>query len=136
MYRFRGIALLAIGLLLLGLAACNDDDCPTCPEPTETPLPTMDNIWPHADGTEWTYAGQYKEYIPTAPKLAVPPYETEIPPMEILHTGLQLPLSGTPRIDMPYFWQMVRDGEITTHSGVTADYVREVMYLTGLDDPV
>jgi hypothetical protein len=50
--------------LVFGVSACNDDeDCVDCPDVT-TPDPTMANIWPHADGTAWTFDGVYRELEP------------------------------------------------------------------------
>jgi len=128
MYRSPWLILLFSSLLILGLAACNDDDCPTCPDPVNVTA-TMDNIWPHADGTVWSYAGEYQEYAMPDPDPDPLKSDTSIPSMALLHGDLQGPLGGIPDLELPIFYRLIRDGEITTESDVTADYLRSEIFV-------
>ena len=49
------LVLLMAGVFLMTVSACRDDD-------HDGVWPTMSNIWPHADGTSWTYEMDYAEY--------------------------------------------------------------------------
>ena len=48
--------LLVLGLLT-GLVACDDDDCPSCPDRDVTPsLTELEDAWPNDDGRAWSFA--------------------------------------------------------------------------------
>jgi hypothetical protein len=106
---------LAAALLLVG--ACNDDDeCTTCPPPQGGPMPTMANIWPHEDGTAWTYDIEYRENIPYPEPTGK---AGEIPTMEELHDALQEPLPGASVTDEDGIYRIAFDGMRETESGAT-----------------
>ena len=127
----RILILVAMTALLFLLPACNDDDeCPTCPD-TGTPAPTMANIWPHADGTAWTFDGVYRESTVPTP---VKDYGTEIPPMDDLHAALGEPLPGVVTMEEDGLYRFAFDGETTTLSGATGQKVVETMFAAPPED--
>ncbi len=110
------ISLIILAALLL-LAGCrDDDDCIDCPPADLPPEPTLANIWPHADGTQWVYDFDFNQYA--GPDLTDTP--PPLPSLADLHAALQLPIptdlieadAGTYRLEF--------DGQVTTESGVTA----------------
>ena len=111
------ILLITMVAALLLVAACNDDDdCATCPPPTNAPMPTLANIWPHADGTAWTYDFEYRENIPVPEPTGK---DGEIPTMEELHAALQDPLPGESVTDEDGLYRIAFDGIKETESGAT-----------------
>lgn len=118
------LIVLAAGLVLF--SACNDDDeCTTCPPPAGAPQPTMANIWPHADGTAWTYDIEYRELTPLP---TVDVKEGEIPTMEELHAALQAPLEGEIVTEEDGLYRLAFDGMVTTESGAEGQNVVETFY--------
>ena len=49
-------------VVVLLLAGCNDDDCVECPPPNSSAQPTLANIWPHTDRTQWVYDIEFNQY--------------------------------------------------------------------------
>lgn len=57
--RFSGRMVIAAAIVPLFLAGCKDDDPPACVNCTNTwrtPSPTIENVWPNADKSSWTYS--------------------------------------------------------------------------------
>ena len=115
---------LAAALFLV--AACNDDDeCVNCPG-TSAPYLTMANIWPHADGTAWTFDLEYRELKPNpegAGKVG------EVPSFEELHAALQEPMDGVVTDEGKGLFRFAFDGTLTTQSGVEAQRVLKTFSL-------
>lgn len=109
---WKRLALLC--LLPFLLVGCNDEDCAECPDPA--PMPTMDNIWPHEDGTGWVYDLQYREFEGPAPAETAPP----LPTLQALHAALAQPLEGDPLVEEQVLYRLRFEGELTTGPGVTA----------------
>jgi len=118
-------ALATICAVILLVAGCSDEsECPTCPgdDKTEVPNPTLQNIWPNADKTSWTYQQEVRVWegditiyptrddIPTAPL----PSWSEVFDLVESRTPVE-PHTATRRI-----YRMQFDGVTTTGSGVTA----------------
>lgn len=114
---------IAIAALLIALAlmvGCDDDDdCINCPGGTGA---TIQNIWPNADLTSWTYDYQLREWegnyttYPTLEQVLTTPLPSwkEIFDLCEAHEP-KTPFAIT---DEVYFLQF--DGTITTNPGVTA----------------
>ena len=66
----------------------DDDDCIDCPPADLPPEPTLANIWPHAEGTQWVYDFDFNQYA--GPDLTDPP--PPLPSLADLHAALQLPI--------------------------------------------
>lgn len=109
--------LLAVALIL-SVVACRDDV--TGPAAIE---PTMANVWPHANGTAWSFGGSYHEY--GAPP-QTDPADTTLPSMAELHADLQRPVAATVSKTLTGSLTMTIDGTITTRSGVTAQNLKPV----------
>ena len=122
MYR-RILILAAMAVLLVFVPACNDDDdCPTCPG--ATPAPTLANVWPHADGTAWTFEGTARRSEDPIPTKAA-----EVPTMEELHAELAQPLPGIMTHEYAGLYRLEFDGMVTTESGATGQKVVETMFV-------
>jgi len=118
---WKRLALLC--LLPLLLVGCNDEDCPDCPDPA--PMPTMSNLWPHADGTGWIYDLDYEMY-PAPP--ATDPVVQPMPSMAELHDALATVPAGDPIMDRQGLYRLRFEGEVTTESGVTAQNLVGTIY--------
>ena len=122
----RKILILALLPGLLLASACNDDDdCVNC-SGDGTPFPTMANIWPHADGSAWTFGLEYRELEPepgTGAKVG------EIPTMEELHAALQVPMDGIVTDEGEGYYRFALDGTVTTRSGAVAQQVVESFFM-------
>lgn len=118
----KRISLLLCAALLL--AGCSDDDCPSCPGSQDPPEPTLDNIWPHADGTRWTYDLRYAVHDGPEPSEDVPP----LPTMEELHAALQQPVDTPQQTLDSGLYRLEFDGEITSETGVTGQDLVESVY--------
>ena len=104
------LSVIAVGLLLL-VSACNDDDdCIDCPD-AGTPDPTMANIWPHADGTAWTFDVVYRELETIQ---GIQPADTAPLGTEELHDALQAPMPGMVTKEEEGLFRFTFDGTITT----------------------
>jgi hypothetical protein len=122
--------LLTVLVLTLGLAACNHENSPLCPG--YNPPPTMENIWPHADGNVWTFNGTMAEYPnPDFEEGETPP--ESIPAMEELHADLQRPVEAPADTLLEFIYRMALDGNVTTESGVTAQQMTNTFYTTSTD---
>lgn len=116
-------------LLLAGM--CEDDS----PTGTGAPLPdpTLDNLWPNADGASWTYALEERIWSEGLGDLYIVETPEEVPPPPTLDQVAALleehPHEPVTDEDEGYF--ILRfDGEITTDSGVTAQNLAEVVIWT------
>ncbi len=111
-------------LLLLVFAGCNDEDCPDCPGNAGDPLPTLANIWPHADGTGWIYDLEYRSF--DGPEIS--PEPPPLPTMEELHDALQQPV-GYDEVNLDEGLYRIRfEGTVTTESGVVGQDLVETFY--------
>lgn len=122
--------ILIAAALLLSVVACKDDV--TGPDPIK---PTMVNIWPHEDGTAWSFDGSYAKYEFPAKAM---PLDTALPSMAALHAELQRPIAGTPAETLTGILTMTLDGTITTRTGVTAqnlsvDFIADTTGVTAPD---
>lgn len=125
----RFVIFLLVISLLIPLTACNDDDeCPTCPD--ATPQPTMANIWPHEDGTAWTFEGEARRS-----EVPIPTKAAELPTMEDLHEALSEPLPGIVTDVLEGLYKIEFDGMITTQSGATGQNMVETMFVEADDSP-
>lgn len=108
--------ILLCSLLLLSMAACNDDDdCPTCPSDLAT-APTMANIWPHADGNSWTFDMTHREYPVDHSAVAfTDTTNPSLPSMAALHAELQMPLPGTPDFSEDVIFRFALNGLSLIH---------------------
>jgi hypothetical protein len=119
---YRRILILAVAAAVVVLVpACNDDDCPTCPG--ATPRPTMANIWPHADGTAWTFEGAARRS-----EVPLPVKAAEVPTMDELHAALAEPIPGIVTDVLEGLYRMELDGMITTESGATGQKVVQTFF--------
>ena len=118
---------LALTTALFLVSACNDDDdnCVDCPA-VGAATPTMANIWPHEDGTAWTYDLEYRELEPVPGANAK---EGEIPTMEELHSALQEPMVGIVTLEGDGLYRFAFDGLITTDTGAVGQHVRETFFV-------
>ena len=126
----RSIRYILLFLSVLSLAllvACNDEDCPTCPEPQDCPdcpdplSPTLENIWPNEDGNAWTYDLTANEFaIDYQVDLENPP---PLPTMEDLYIDLQGPAGGELLGTASGLFRFAFDGLTTTDPGVTGQNV-------------
>ncbi|MEZ4388844.1 MAG: hypothetical protein R3D98_14970 [Candidatus Krumholzibacteriia bacterium] len=116
--------ILSILLAVLFLAACSDDDCADCPEQPGDLEPTLDNIWPHADGTTWTYDLRYDVHEGPVPADEVPP----LPTMAELHAALQAPVAEDLLSSDLGLYRLQFDGMVTTDTDITAQNLVETIY--------
>jgi hypothetical protein len=109
----RRIILLALlALPLLWLCSCNDDDdCPTCPGEV---TPSLENLWPHADGTDWSYDFRYRVH-----ELETSVGDT-LPGMSTLHAALLEPVASALVSEDEGIYRQTVNGTVTTDSDVTA----------------
>lgn len=96
---------------LLALAACSDDD-------GSRPAPTLAEIWPHADGSAWTYEVTWT--VADDSTLVLP---TELPTLESLHADLARPAPGAVTADGSLFYTFALDGSTTTTGGLPAQVI-------------
>ena len=97
-------------LVLLALAACSDDE--------GGPAPTMATIWPHADGSAWTF-----ELISTLAWSDGVEMPTNLPSLEALHMDLQLPPPGVAAAVDTNLYTFALDGMTTTSAGMPVQAV-------------
>jgi hypothetical protein len=105
-------------LVFLG---CSDDDCVQCP-PDNSTNPTIENIWPNADKTAWTYAYEVRQWgseptiYPTRDDIPTDPLPTwsEIFAVVEAHAPVEPYLSEEGEYRIRF------DGMTTTGPGVTA----------------
>ena len=137
----RKISLCFFALSLICLVtACNDEDCPTCPDPQKPPTPTLGNIWPNEDGDAWTYDLTTSMFdVAFDPDPDDPP---PLPALEDLHADLQVPVEGDQLESAAGLYRLAFDGLKTTDSGVTAQNLTQTVYSdpwgklgAGVEDP-
>jgi hypothetical protein len=130
----KGITLLAFAALLL-TAGCSDDEssCVDCPWNWggATPKPTLDNVWPNADGTSWQYQHEERQwswdvtFYPT--RDAVP-----ILPLTSWEDVFALVESRTPGVPFGIeqgLYTLTFDGTIITDSGIEAQNLTEQLVI-------
>lgn len=106
-------------------AACSDDDeCVNCPE-VGLPKISMANIWPHLDGTVWTFGMEYRE-LDFPPSTEVK--SGKVPSMETLHEWLSEPMEGMVLNEAHLTYEFALNGMITTGFGIQAQRVIENFY--------
>jgi hypothetical protein len=99
------------------LTGCNDDDdCADCPPTNLPPQPTLANIWPHVDGTQWVYDIEFNQHL--GPEFSDQP--PPLPSFEELHAALQLPIPTELLESDEGLYRLRFEGQLTTESGVTA----------------
>jgi hypothetical protein len=123
----RLLIMLPILALALSLAGCLDDDdceCPACPEVTGPPEPTLDNIWPHADGTGWLYDLTVREYTTAGYGDDPPPLPTWAQIDSLLNepAGVDLVSEDAGLYGLRF------DGDLVTDTGVTGQDLVETIY--------
>lgn len=102
----RRILATAIALLMFVVAGCKDDDSPRA---------TLTNIWPHEDGTTWSFEMDYKVF-PTDERTE----PDALPSMESLHALLLAGHEGEPTHAESALYELGLSGMMTTESGVVA----------------
>jgi len=117
MSKLRILRLLPVALVLAGCFGDDDGDGAGL---------DLDNVWPHADGSAWTYALDVR--LIESPD---GPLETDLPSMETLHARLQEPVDGTVVQDTALLYVLEFDGETTTDAGVTAQHLVEQLLPLG-----
>lgn len=117
MFKLRFLCLVTVTVVLAGCFGDDDGDGAGL---------DLENIWPHADGSAWTYALDVR--LLESPDA---PLETELPSMETLHTRLQEPVNGTVVQDTSLLYVLEFDGETTTDAGVTAQHLVEELLPLG-----
>lgn len=127
-----GVPVLTAALAALLLApGCGEDEECTCPVcPTAVPDPTLDNIWPNADGTAWTYALTERTW-PFAFPGSLYEDEEDVPPAPTMDELVDLMSDhaiGDPVDTEEGTYRLRFDGEITTDSGVTAQNLVATVY--------
>lgn len=120
MFNSRYVLTVVLICLLGFLCSCSDDDdCPTCPGEI---TPSLNNLWPHEDGTDWAYDFQFKYH-----EGLVDP-ELTLPTMEVLHEKL-LSAVDTDLISHDQgIYRQTFDGMFTTESGVEAQNLEVIIY--------
>lgn len=108
--------ILGVTLVLALATGCflDDDD-----DRRSGPGPIMADIWPHADGSTWSYELDYSGRRDPATRPA-----TVLPSMEDLRDQLMEPLTS-PDFGGLFLYDLSLDGLVTTQSGVTAQRVVE-----------
>jgi hypothetical protein len=122
---YRIIFVFLMTLALVFLASCSDNSS----SPGSNSIPTMENIWPHADGSRWQYAATYSERFASVSTVTKGLPYVPLPSMAELHALMQVPLTGEPTLSGMGTYELVLDGEVTTLSGVVAQNVQETMSL-------
>ena len=123
------IAVLCVVLALM--IGCDDDeDCVNCPGPA--PSPTLQNVWPNADSSSWTYDYQMRQWeadvtiYPTRAQVpTTSPSWTEIFDLCESHAP-QTPFAITDRV-----YTMKFNGMTTTGAGVTAQNLETALEVVG-----
>lgn len=114
--------LILLGIVLVLAAGCgDDDDCVQCPA-DNFPNPTLENIWPNADQTAWTYAYRFREWegpltlYPTREDVPDAPLPTWTEVFNLVEA--KAPLEPYTSVEDEY--RLRFDGMTTTGPGVTA----------------
>lgn len=123
----RLLALILAAAVALPLAGCLDDDdceCPACPDVADPPAPTLDNIWPHADGTAWLYDLTVREYTSAGLGDDPPPLPTWAQIDSLLNEPVDAELDG----EDVGLYGLEFDGDVVTDTGVTGQDLVETIY--------
>jgi hypothetical protein len=135
----RTCMILALCLFCLSLFSCSQEDdsaCPVCP-PGPPAQATIQNIWPNADSTAWTYSIVQRQWPDSAsPTLwssvgEVPP----APALADLHDLLWAEQVDDSAETLAGTYRLQFQGQITTESGVQAQLLRETIYSSTHEDP-
>ena len=130
-WKFR-YCLIALSLICL-VTACNDEDCPTCPDRQEPPTPTLANIWPNEDGNAWTYDLTSTMFdVPFNPDPEDPP---PMPALEDLYADLQVAINDELLESTSGLFRLAFDGLRTTGSGITAQNMTHTIFTDTRDVP-
>jgi len=91
---------LPVVLVLFVWSGCSEDSDPTVPNGGFVPGPTLENVWPNADGNSWSYAVNNVYYdCPDCGLYADPDDVPPMPSLEDLYADLesapQYPVLGT-----------------------------------------
>ncbi len=131
-YRVPAVTCAAILLAVFPLLTGCNDDCPDCPG--SDPTPTMANIWPHADGNAWTYAGTYTEYPLPAGSGWADGQPLPMPSMEELHAALRSAPADTVTAQFEMVYRLAFDGDVVTGPGVAAQLLTGTVFMPLLTD--
>ncbi|MEJ2719865.1 MAG: hypothetical protein P8181_01815, partial [bacterium] len=126
-------AIATVCALLLLLAGCSDEsDCPTCPSggKIRVPIPTLQNIWPNADKTAWTYQQDVRVW---EGNVTLYPSRDDIPDVPLpdwsdIFDLVESPTPVEPNTATRRIYRMQFDGVTTTTSGVTAQRLNEEVF--------
>lgn len=125
------IALLCVALALM--IGCDDDECVNCPGPA--PTPTLDNIWPNADHTLWTYDYQMRkwegDYTIYSSRLDVP---TELPSWSEILELCRAHAPKFPYETTPGVYTLEFDSTVTTEARITAQNLEVGLVATGMEN--
>jgi hypothetical protein len=135
--RLRVGPLIVLGVLGLSLLSCKDSDegppCPVCPGAPPT-VATLDNLWPNADSTAWTYAIEQREWPDSTGPEAYPTAE-EVPPapaIEDVRGSLWAAYVSDSVRTAEETYRLQFQGRVTTGSGARAQFLKETLY-TGVN---
>jgi hypothetical protein len=122
--------------MILTICSCSSDDPCVCPD-CEGPEPTIQNIWPNADRTFWTYKVTVHTWGSPEPICdSLYATEEEVPPVPTLDEIEDLlrehPI-GYPVETIGAYYGQEFDGDTVSHSGATGQNLRETLYKQ--DDP-
>ena len=123
-------AIAALCVVLALMVGCNDEDsCINCP----TTNPTLQNIWPNADQTSWTYDYQMREWegnytiYPTLGEVPMTPLPSWKEIFDLCETHApKTPFGITDRV-----YTMLFNGMKTTTGGVTAQNLMTALVVPG-----
>jgi hypothetical protein len=130
MRKWRDAVSAPLVFLLCAIGGGCDDDA-TCPLPPAAPMATLENIWPNADSTAWTYEMARSEWYVDMPPLY--PTAEQVPPAPSLEEVMRRLAQGIPDSAMSTdaIYRMRFEGMVTTGSGVRAQNL--VVYSYGPD---
>jgi hypothetical protein len=139
MLRLRLPLLFVLVFLGLGLLSCHDEDgstCPTCPCGSAGE-PTLQNIWPNADSTAWTYSVVQRQWPDTvAPGLYqsradVPP----VPDISDVEHSLWAEQPGDTTITETGMYRLQFLGRLTSGTGAQIQNLQATV-LTPQGEPI
>jgi hypothetical protein len=119
---------LVLVAFVVAFAGCNDDDGVTfrTTSPDWRSRPTLNNIWPNADQTSWTYDYVWLESEEWSP--AYYPTEDDVPPLPawadfLGYLGIEFTADSL--VTTKAIFRMKFDGQTTSGPGVTAQNLEE-----------
>jgi hypothetical protein len=128
----RVFHLIILGLLGACLLSCNDKDnpkCPVCPGDSSVE-PTLDNIWPNADSTAWTYAITQRQW-PDSMTAGLYANAEDVPPapaIDEIRDSLWVQDVGDSVHTVLGTYRLQFLGRVTTESGAEAQFLSDVVY--------